>query len=219
MTNDNKQFEKNKIIKKEPKEIKIPNWIDKYTFKETLVVIDSNEFNYKNRVGKFKYTRIKNLVDNTRNDRISEIDAKELLDALNEIKKAEIINYKKRTPGHIKLLNLFNKLLNINLSDKTSDSQENENEKVKSKNEENEEEDEYYENENEYEDCDNKNKNDDEAIDQNEANDNLDQIIDKSKSFEDQTESLKKLEDLKGNLPYNDYDVKELKSKCFKINS
>ena len=213
MTNDNKQFEKNKIIKKEPKEIKIPNWIDKYTFKETLVVIDSNEFNYKNRVGKFKYTRIKNLVDNTRNDRISEIDAKELLDALNEIKKAEIINYKKRTPGHIKLLNLFNKLLNINLSDKTSESQENENEKVKSKNEENEEEDEYYENENEYEDCDNKNKNDDEAIDQNEANDNLDQIIDKSKSFEDQTESLKKLEDLKGNLPYNDYDDKELKSK------
>ena len=219
MTNDNKQFEKNKIIKKEPKEIKIPNWIDKYTFKETLVVIDSNEFNYKNRVSKFKYTRIKNLVDNTRNDRISEIDAKELLNALNEIKKAEIINYEKRTTGHIKLLNLFNKLININLTDKTSESQENENEKVKSKKEENEEEDEDYENENEYEDCDNKNKNDDEAIDQNKANDNLDQIIDKSRSFEDQTESLKKLEDLKGNLPYNDYDHKELKSKYFKINS
>ena len=50
-------------------------------------------------------------------------------------------------------------------------------------------------------------------------NDNLDEIIDKSKSFEDQTESLKKLEDLKGNLPYNDYDDKELKSKYFKINS
>ena len=73
--------------------------------------------------------------------------------------------------------------------------------------------------ENEYEDYDNENKNDDEAIDQNEANDNLDKIIDKSKSFEDQTESLKKLEDLKGNLPYNDYDDKELKSKYFKINS
>ena len=48
-------------------------------------------------------------------------------------------------------------------------------------------------------------------------NDNLDEIIDKSKSFEDQTESLKKFEDLKGNLPYNDYDDKELKSKYFKI--
>ena len=73
--------------------------------------------------------------------------------------------------------------------------------------------------ENEYEDYDNENKNDDEAIDQNEANDNLDKIIDKSKSFEDQTESLKKFEDLKGNLPYNDYDDKELKCKYFKINS
>ena len=165
------------------------------------------------------YTDIKNLVDNTRNDTISEIDAKELLNALNEIKKAEIINYKKRTTGHIKLLNLFNKLWNINLTDKTSESQENENEKVESKKEENEEEDEDYEMENEYEDYDNENKNDDEAIDQNEANDNLDKIIDKSKSFEDQTESLKKFEDLKGNLPYNDYDDKELKSKYFKINS
>ena len=60
-------------------------------------------------------------------------------------------------------------------------------------------------------------------MDQNEIikglNDNLDEIIDKSKSFEDQTESLKKFEDLKGNLPYNDYDDKELKCKYFKINS
>ena len=48
-------------------------------------------------------------------------------------------------------------------------------------------------------------------------NDNLDEIIDKSKSFEEQIESLKKLEDLKGYWPYNDYDDKELKSKYFKI--
>ena len=48
-------------------------------------------------------------------------------------------------------------------------------------------------------------------------NDNLDEIIDKSKSFEDQIESLKKLEDLKEYLLYKDYDDKELKSKYFKI--
>ena len=48
-------------------------------------------------------------------------------------------------------------------------------------------------------------------------NDNLDEIIDKSKSFEDQIESLKKLEDLKGYWPYNDYDDKELKSKYFRM--
>ena len=46
---------------------------------------------------------------------------------------------------------------------------------------------------------------------------NLDEIIDKSKSFEEQIESLKKLEDLKGYWHYNDYNDKELKSKYFKI--
>ena len=44
-------------------------------------------------------------------------------------------------------------------------------------------------------------------------NDNLDEIIDKSKLFEEQIESLKELEDLKEYWPYKDYDDKELKSK------
>ena len=48
-------------------------------------------------------------------------------------------------------------------------------------------------------------------------NDNLDEIIDKSKLFEEQIKSLKKIEDLKGYWPYSDYDEKELKSKYFKI--
>ena len=48
-------------------------------------------------------------------------------------------------------------------------------------------------------------------------NDILDEIIDKSKSFEEQIKSLKKREDLKGYWPYNDYDDKELKSKYFKM--
>ena len=48
-------------------------------------------------------------------------------------------------------------------------------------------------------------------------NDNLNEIIDKTKSFEEQIESLKKLEGLKGYYPYNDYDDKELKSIYFKI--
>ena len=48
-------------------------------------------------------------------------------------------------------------------------------------------------------------------------NDDLDEIIDKSKSFEEQIKLLKKREDLKGYWPYNDYDDKELKSKYFKI--
>ena len=44
----------------------------------------------------------------------------------------------------------------------------------------------------------------------------LDEIIGKSKLFEDQIKLLKK-EDLKGYWPYNDYDDKKLKSKFFKI--
>ena len=65
------------------------------------------------------------MVNNIRNNTISEIDAKKDLNALNEIKKAEIIKYKKRTPGHKKLLNLFNDLSDIILTDKTLESQEN----------------------------------------------------------------------------------------------
>ena len=88
MTNENKQFEKNKIIKEEPKEIKSPNWIDKNKFKEILVIIDSNEFNYKNKIDEFKYTDIKDLVNNIKDNTIGEIDAKNHLNALNEIKKS-----------------------------------------------------------------------------------------------------------------------------------
>ena len=45
----------------------------------------------------------------------------------------------------------------------------------------------------------------------------LDEIIDKSKSFEGQIKFFKKREDLKGYQSYNDYDDKELNSKFFKI--
>ena len=47
-------------------------------------------------------------------------------------------------------------------------------------------------------------------------NDNLDEIIGKSKSFEEQIKSLNKRKDLKGYCPYKDYDDKELKYKFFK---
>ena len=99
-----------------------------------------------------------------------------------------------------------------------------ENEKVESTNEENEKVESKKdgdENENQDDDYDYENEDDDETMDQNKIiknlNDNLDEIIDKSKSFEDQIKSLKKREDLKGYWPYDDYDDKELKSKYFKI--
>ena len=85
--------------------------------------------------------------------------------------------------------------------------------KVESRNVENENE-----NEDEYNYGD---EDEDEAMDQNKKieglNHNLNEIIDKTKLFEEQVKSLKKREDLKGYWPSNDYDDKELKSKYFKI--
>ena len=96
-----------------------PNWFDKNKFKEMLAITDSSKFNYKNKIGEFKYIDIRDLVNNIRNNTISEISAKKGLNTLNEIKNAEIIKYKKRTPKHKELLNLFNDLLDTILTDKT----------------------------------------------------------------------------------------------------
>ena len=45
----------------------------------------------------------------------------------------------------------------------------------------------------------------------------LDEIIDKSKSFEEEIKSLKKLEVLKGYWPYDNFGDKELKFRYFQI--
>ena len=96
-----------------------------------------------------------------------------------------------------------------------------ENEKVESTNEENEKVESKKdgdENENQDDDYDYENEDDDETMDQNKIiknlNDNLDEIIDKSKSFEKQIKLLKKRKDLKG---YNDYGDEGLRSKFFKL--
>ena len=81
------------------------------------------------------------MVNIIKNNTINEIDAKKYLNTLNKIKNAEIIKCKKHTPGHKKLLNLFNDLLGIIVTEKTLESEsqkdksknENENENVKNK--------------------------------------------------------------------------------------
>ena len=139
------------------------------------------------------------MVNNIRNNTISQISAKKGLNKLNEIKNAGIIKYKKRTPKQKKLLNLFNDLLDVILTDKTLKSKsqkdktlmslkdENKN-KNKNKNENDKtlmssNDDDYSENENE----------NDKAIIIKQSNDFLDKIIDKSKSFEEPIESIKKV--------------------------
>ena len=88
---ENEQLKKNNVDVKikesveKPIEIKsleedknTTDWIDRNKFKEILAIIDSNKFNYRNKIGEFKYIDIRDLVNNIRNNTISEIDAKKI---------------------------------------------------------------------------------------------------------------------------------------------
>ena len=171
------------------------------------------------------------LVNNIKDNTVSEIDAKKRLNTLNIIKNSET-KHKRLILGQKELLNLFDDLSHIILSDKTLESQsqedenknenekvENENEKLKENKNENKNEN---ENENENENVNENDKtlmssrDDDDIIEiltlsneyaetknQNEKNiiikklnDYLDEIIDKSKSFENQIKSIKKVQNL-----------------------
>ena len=142
--------------------------------------------------------------NNIRNNTISEISPKKGLNKLNEIKDVKIIKYKKRTPKHKKLLNLFNDLLDVILTDKTIKSKSQiDNTLMSSKDED--------ENENE-----NENKKTLKII--KGLNNYLDEIIDKSKSFEEQTKLIRKVKNLDDYYSINNYGDKELKFKIFKLN-
>ena len=121
------------------------------------------------------------------------MNAKKDLNALKEIKKTEIIKSKKRTPGHKKLLNLFDDLSDIILTDKTLESQENE--KVESRKEENEDyenEDEDYEYENEDEDYENEDEhreNEDEDWENEDEDKNKDEKVESKKEEDEDYEN------------------------------
>ena len=136
------------------------NWFDKNKFKNVLAIIGSNKFNYRHKIGEFRCIEIKDLVNNIKNNTINEISAEKGLNKLNEINNAEIIKYKKCTPKQKELLNSFNYLLDVILTDEAlmSSKDEKENES---------------ENENE-------NENDKILITIKGLNDDLDEIIDKS---------------------------------------
>ena len=79
----NKQLRKNNVDVKIKESIEKPIEIksfeeDKNKFKEILAIIDSNKFNYRNKIGEFKYIDIRDLVNNIRNNTISERDAKKI---------------------------------------------------------------------------------------------------------------------------------------------
>ena len=80
------------------------------------------------------------MVNNIRNNTISEIDAKKDLNTLNEIKNAEIIKYKRPTLKQKELLNSFNDLLDTILTDKTLKSKSQKDKTLMSSEDENENE-------------------------------------------------------------------------------
>ena len=80
--------------------------MDKNKFKEILNIIDSNKFGHKNKIGDFKYIDIKDLFNNVKDNRISEIDVRKRLNTLNIIKSSEI-KYKRLITVQKELLNLF----------------------------------------------------------------------------------------------------------------
>ena len=103
--------------------------MDKNKFKEILN-FDSNKFGHKNKIGEFKYIDMKDLVNNIKDNTISEIYPKKRLNTLNKIKNSEI-KHKRFIPGQKELLNLFNDLADIILTDKTLILSKNQNEKLK----------------------------------------------------------------------------------------
>ena len=72
-----------------------PNWFNKNKFKNILAIINSNKLNYKNKIGEFRYTVIKDFINKIRNNTISETSARKDLNILNKLKNEEIINIKK----------------------------------------------------------------------------------------------------------------------------
>ena len=148
------------------------DWCDKNKFKKILTIADSNKFNHKNKLRKLKYNDINSLINGIKNNTISEILAKENLNALNELKKSEIKN-ERFISGQKELLNFFKDLLDAILTENNNNNNN-------------------YDNDNDNDDDnDNDNKNEEYCI--------IKQIngyfkmIDESKSFEDQINLLKKI--------------------------
>ena len=66
-----------------------------------FAIIDSNKYNHKNKIGEFNYIGIKGLVNEIRNNTVSEMPAKKGLNTLNKIKNAEIIRNNKKEKVHL----------------------------------------------------------------------------------------------------------------------
>ena len=179
-------------------------------------------------VDESKLNDINSLINNTKNKTISEVDAKKKLNALNKINKTEIKN-ECLINGPKKLLNLVDDLLEAIFNNNKN---KNENNNVSVNEYDNVNVNEYDNisvNENDDDNI-SDNVNDNDNVDDNDSdNDNVDdyeimkinnyfKTIDETKSFEDQTEELKKEEYLDECWYMCYYDNnKETNFKIFKL--
>ena len=153
--------------------------LKKISLKKVLAIAETNKFNHKNKIGKFKCNKIKDLINNIKINTISKELAKKNLDKLNELKNAEIKD-KRLIPSQKELLDFFDNLLDIILTENNNNNSNNNSNNSNNNQNENESES---ENENES---------------QNEKNYEIKQInnyfemIDETKSFEEQINILKK---------------------------
>ena len=76
MKSSEESTEESMKIKSPKKDENMTDQFDKNKFKKILTIVDRNKFSYKNKIGKFKHNDINDLVNNIRNNAISEILAK-----------------------------------------------------------------------------------------------------------------------------------------------
>ena len=111
------------------------NWYDKNKFNKILTTIDSNKFNHKNKIGKLKFNDINDLINNIKNNIISETDVKIKIDELNKIKEVETKG-KRLIDSQQKLLSLFDDLKTIfNSNNNSNNNKSDSNNKNESKHE------------------------------------------------------------------------------------
>ena len=168
----------------------------------------------KNKIGKLKFNDINNLLNNINNNTISEVDAKQKLNVLDEIKKAEIKN-KCLITSQKKLLKLFDELIETIFNNNKSMNEDDNVSVNESDNVSVNENDNDNKNESESEN-DNESENGDEQYYKIKQLNNWFKTIDETKSFEQQVEILKK-RDILDEYWHDDYHGdKELNIKIFK---
>ena len=180
------------------------NWYDKNKFNEILTTIDNNNFNHKNKIGKFKFNDINNLINNIKNNTISESDAKKKINELNEIKKVEIKG-KRLIDSQKILLKLFDDLVEAILNNNSSKIVNDDKNKIVNKDNNkivNEDNNKIVNKDNNINDNDNDNENDNESDDDYDSDNDDENTVkqinnnfkktDETKSFEDQIDMLKK---------------------------